>query len=343
MWFDETHPKCHIGGRTKGANQGYQLRFSRGPNGELQPDGTLQTKQTWLKVKYGKEIRLLLGCAMVKMSDGTFVGKRCKTFSYTGCWVHHIGVYNDEFIPKAIRTVKAKGSEKRWVTGTREKTGGDLYQGDCITRIKGISKAKQQKLAEVGIRKVADFNFTDKETYEKVLRINGIGKGSLQKFQQLSREAKAGCYQSQRVDHRKAANPYQSRYPETWKQEIALDIRKRQGVVCITELVEHMIEASQEVMNGTSHEHDWYFYHDALQQLADPRTKKWMQDKGYIRRWLLPIPPCNKGTTYEGVPVGNTPEVMPWDESLNQDTHECVEDHANYFKCISKDDPLYPK
>ena len=41
--------------------------------------------------------------------------------------------------------------------------------------------------------------------------------------------------------------------------------------------------------------------------------------------------------------MGNTPEVMPWDCSLNQDVHVTVDNHSCYFRAIPSDHPLYHK
>ena len=175
---------------------------------------------------------------------------------------------------------------------------------------------------------------------QSLVSIKGIGVKGLSKFQDIARAATPGAYVSKRVDHRKARRPYKSRYPDTWKDELAADLRKH-GVVCITELVMHMITTSQEVMNGTEHEEDWYFYHDALTQLTCPRTKAWMVESGHMKRWLLPIRPCNEGTIYMDRPVGNTPEVMCWDDNLNQDVHITVANHSLYFKAVPKDHPMH--
>ena len=284
---------------------------------------------------------------MVKMFDGTIVGKRCRTFSYTNCWVHHIGDYEGEFVPKVIARVKVTGVKKRWVTGVRPTTGGDLYEDDCVTRIKGISTKKKEKLMEIDISKVKHLTlisaFDDENIRSKVLCIQGIGKEGLSKLEELAASAKPGAYESVRVDHRRMPHPYKSRFPETWSEELEKDIRKWFSMVCITELIRHILKASAEVMKGTTHESDWYFYHNALQQLADPRTRQWMIDQGVMKRWLVPIDPCNEGTVYQGCPIGNTPEVMPWDESLNQDVHLCVDNHSNFFKCVTKENPLYLK
>ena len=325
-----------------GPQGGRQYRFARGPNGQLQPDGTLQTRQTWLKTKFGKEIRLLLGCAMVRNADGGIVGKRCRMFSYTNCWVVHISKFQEEHVPTQIRRVKRHGKAKRWVTGARPAKSDPaavLYQADNISRINGISKSKCEMLMAAGFDKVSDLLLPRAQT---LCSIKGIGPKSLAKWVSIARSAKPGEFVECVVDHRKCEHPYKSRFPDSWEKELALDLRKN-GVVCITELIEHMINETREIMVGTPHEHDWMFYHDALTQLTDKRTKDWMVSQGYMRRWLLPIHPCNAGTVYAGRPVGNTPEVMPWDCCLNQDVHVAVDNHSSYFKAIGKDHPLYPK
>ena len=69
-----------------------------------------------------------------------------------------------------------------------------------------------------------------------------------------------------------------------------------------------------------------------------------MQEKDLLKRWLLPVGECNAGTVYFGRPVGNTPEVMCWDCSLNHDVHSTVEFYSGLCRCLTKKDhPLYPQ
>ena len=62
------------------------------------------------------------------------------------------------------------------------------------------------------------------------------------------------------MDHRKCEypHPYKSRFPESWEKELALDLLKNGGVVYITELIEHMINETREIMVGTPHEYCQY-------------------------------------------------------------------------------------
>ena len=66
------------------------------------------------------------------------------------------------------------------------------------------------------------------------------------------------------VDHRKASNPYLSRYGEDlWESMINTSVFMNK-YMCVTELVKGIYEASEQAFIGTTHENDWYFYHNAL-------------------------------------------------------------------------------
>ena len=68
-------------------------------------------------------------------------------------------------------------------------------------------------------------------------------------------------------------------------------------------------------------------------------TMQWMREKGYLKHWVLPEQGLNAGTRFEGRPVGNSPEMMPLDCSLNNDTHEDVRKHIGLTRNLPKNDP----
>jgi hypothetical protein len=88
--------------------------------------------------------------------------------------------------------------------------------------------------------------------------------------------------------------------------------------------------------------------HDALSQLTCKETIVWLkaqngptrggQPCSYYDRWLLPELGLNADTAFEGRPVGNHPEHMPWDSSLNKDVDDCVFRHCNITSDMKKDD-----
>ena len=48
---------------------------------------------------------------------------------------------------------------------------------------------------------------------------------------------------------------------------------------------------------------------------------------------------CNGGTDYAERPVGNSPEMMPFDASLNRDVDVCVDAHVAITRDLADDDP----
>jgi hypothetical protein len=102
--------------------------------------------------------------------------------------------------------------------------------------------------------------------------------------------------------------------------------------VCITEIVEHIVVETARVYKGTKNEDDWMFYHDALSLMTAKETIRWMQEKDYLKRWILPMGGLHEWDkdlkAYLGRPVGNSPENMPLDTNLNRDVHLSVDEHV---------------
>ena len=57
------------------------------------------------------------------------------------------------------------------------------------------------------------------------------------------------------------------------------------------------------------------------------------------KRWLTPQLDLNKGTVYFGRPVGNSPEFMPLDNSLNADITRLHDYHCRLSSKLNKLDP----
>ena len=77
-------------------------------------------------------------------------------------------------------------------------------------------------------------------------------------------------------------------------------------------------------MEGSVHHDDWFFYHDSLSLLTSKECTAYMRStechgRTIYDRWLNPKNDLNFGTTYHGRCVGNSPEFMPLDNSLNND------------------------
>ena len=118
-------------------------------------------------------------------------------------------------------------------------------------------------------------------------------------------------------DHRKARNPYYSRYGERWVEKLKSS-SSMSKLCCITDLIRFMMKEAENLMKGSVHEDDIFIVHNDLVLMTAKETIQWMKKKNYYHRWLLPMNVLKDGTPYAGRPVGNSPKCMPLDNSLNR-------------------------
>jgi hypothetical protein len=100
-----------------------------------------------------------------------------------------------------------------------------------------------------------------------------------------------------------------------------------------------MVNATEALMLGTKYEGRGVFYHDALTQLTCASTVNWMKEKGYYKYWILPETGLNANTKYSSRPVGDSPELMPWDCSLIKDLDDSFRRHRAWTKKLDSNDP----
>jgi len=343
-FFDGVHKKV-VYGSTAHSAQGSrrEVRFWRSADGRRVPAGTsgatLRGPKMQMSVKYSEESRFLYGGAVLEFDDGRTEARVFAPLVYDGCWMTSISEFSGEVggvggkRGALIKAVKESGSEAAWVSGKRKPRGSGrvLYETDPVEELLGTTKCSAE-LRALGFATVGDVGVMqefDGETdkfQELANQAPGLGRPSVAKMVARAKDALLGDPPPV-VDHRLHANPYFSRDGADWEAKIDADLRKK-GSVCITEQVEHIITVCTEAFKGTVHEEDWLFYHDALVQMTDKKCQEWMETKGWLKRWLLPQHGCNDGTAYANRPVGDTPEVMPWDCHLNKDVDDFVAYHV---------------
>ena len=76
-------------------------------------------------------------------------------------------------------------------------------------------------------------------------------------------------------------------------------------------------------------EDDFFIVHDDLVLITAKETIEWMKEKNCFHHWLLPMNGLQDMTTYDGRPVGNSPDFMPLDNRLNRDIL-----HSLRFHCV---------
>ena len=81
-------------------------------------------------------------------------------------------------------------------------------------------------------------------------------------------------------------------------------------------------------MKGSVHEDNFFIVHYALVLMTTKEMFEWMKEKNYFHRWLLPMNVLQDGTPYDGRSVGNSPEIMPLDNSLNRGILQSLRFHC---------------
>ena len=117
-----------------------------------------------------------------------------------------------------------------------------------------------------------------------------------------------------------------------------------QPYICITDLVNHMITATEKVKKGTKYEGKGLFFHDALSLMTAKETVWWMKETNIYKHWILPELECNdlvgeNKNCYANRPVSNSPELMCLDMSLNKDVRESFRMHVSITQKLDKEDP----
>ena len=333
VWWDETHI-CQEAGLV--TPDGYQIRMPRDKDGNYDPNGSYADEQRKATFKYTKEARFCLGVATVKV-NGKVIGKRCKSFDYTEKKI--VSIKDMEKFRKneidRVKQLKCNSTKSPWILNTRP-SNDTLYKDDDLTMIKGVGEETSKLLKRHKIKCVGDLKQITKK------QLKDIDCPKLTDFVAVAKKCKNEKCPYAIIDYRKQANPYKAKFGEEWLMAIDESVALS-PYVCVTDLIDHVIRESQSIMNGTTYEKNWFFYHDALSLMTANQSRDWMSkqkhgNKTYLERWLLPFNGMNKGTQYEFMPVGNSPEFNPLDNSPNRDLQVSHDYHCAVTAHLEDDD-----
>ena len=343
-YWDEMHRKCQIGSRGSREGQNVYVCFPKDEDGKLDVqkgkhdcDDKQRTKRI-VNVKYEKEVRLCLGVIKLKDEENNeSVGTRLPAYSYTSKTVITFND-RDKYRKIQINLVRASGGIDKWVDDQRA-AGGTVYQNDPIVKLKGIGDTHNGRLTALGITLVGQLRDLDDLQMDTLIGRNPrLKKEKLQEFR-LSAQACRMEDVPESKDHRKEANPYLSKYgDDDWEAEC--DKNALVGKVCVGEMIDHIFNETKKCLVDS--EAPWWVYHDALSLMTAKRSVKYMQDMGYYQHWILPekdifddLPECK---AWREKPVGNRPEVMPLDQSLNKDVHDGVDQQVIISQAFPEND-----
>jgi hypothetical protein len=266
------------------------------------------------------------------------------TFVYSQCWLNSICDFMGEIggtgglRAKMIAHVKEKGAATRWVTGGPLK--GAVYTEDPVEELPRVTVAIGAQLRELGLCTVADvaaeeeFLLTTDNFKEIAASVDRMQRAGVAAIVAKAREAIPGT-RPVAVNHLKHDNPYLSRYGDAgadrnhvaWEQVIDADLRK-QGQMCVTHQVRHLVRVCKDGFVGTRWENDWYFFHDALPVMVCKQCQDWMESEGWLKHWILPQHGCNAGTRWAHSPLGDTPEIQGWDCHGNKRVDDSMKRHV---------------
>ncbi|CAB9506549.1 hypothetical protein SEMRO_270_G104380.1 [Seminavis robusta] len=244
IYFDESHKKVRVG--TIGSNgKPVQIRFKRLANGKIAKPGeggSYREAGTELGMKYTEEARFCLGVGK-KMVDGDEVGFRLPLFEYTEQTLVTDKDWQDAFEREMLRPRSLTGEKKGpWYSTGREK--GVSYKTDPVTVMKHIGTAAEKWLkANHGIVTVQDF-------YQKVECNPALRAVLKDKYKRafpgdkltecLAMFADARDGPPQPRDHTKADNPYESKFGDSWRDEVEKSTSMKK-IVNIQLMVEYMM------------------------------------------------------------------------------------------------------
>jgi ribosomal protein S13 len=245
----------------------------------------------------------------------------------------------DKMRRNEINRVKGLVGDRRvrqgWA-GVKKRPAGVLFEEDELCCIPGIGKKVKKKIEDkFSINSVMEMASLSDSEMLSLSKICSININTVNKWRDVCQDMKPGkCIYPYSFDYVEGqANPYEHRYGSEWIAEIHKVAHSGlTKVTCVTDLIEHIDRETKEAYKDTQYKHTYRWSHDALTQMCDAACKKWMIEKGYWNRWVKPELGLNSvikivgengkpvvSRNYKERPVGDSPELMPHDNSLNWD------------------------
>jgi len=266
-------------------NKMYQYSFKRDEDGKLSDTGTYRSDLlTKTSFKYPEQARFSFGVARVKkIGATTTVGLRCDLIDYTMRNIVTEEVYQ-KHIKDECNRVRSLTSETSTIWTKDPRPKNIVWEEDDIAKMPGAGGKKGKLLVSAGITKVNQLKSqTDEQLLTFANNTAGISFGFLTKLRDT--HTLEGTCPHQHKDYRKEPNPYLAKYGEDeWRNEIEKTVFMKK-YMSIRELIKKMYDNSKKVFEGTTHQEDWYFYHDA--QSNDRQFNCGVDESGGVLRKMV--------------------------------------------------------
>ena len=179
--------------------------------------------------------------ARLEGQDGKIIGKRCPVFDYTEKKIVTISAYKQEMSHKLERIRKLPSSSSPWVKKIKIEK---IWLCESVGKLKGIGKQGEVKMHEINVYTISDFPRYVQSYGLPKLSIRGLGQ-----IYERALVALPGGKEPFVKDHRKARNPYYSRYGDRWVEKLKSS-SSMSKFLCITDMIRFMMKESENLMKG---------------------------------------------------------------------------------------------
>lgn len=137
---------------------------------------------------------------------------------------------------------------------------------------------------------------------------------------------------------------FQMRYPDTWQEELRKECAKThqglEALVCVTDLINHVIAEGDKLFAQTLFASNWVIFHDALSQWWEAGAQAHLAARGFPKsRQICAQSDTNAETRYENGLVGDSPECDPLDSNLFSDFEYGMKQHVAITAELAHDSP----
>ena len=188
-----------------------------------------------------------------------------------------------------------------------------IWLCESVGKLKGIGKQGEEKMNEMNIHTIDDLKGYIQSYGSPKLSIRGFGRIYENGTEALPRKPTPSV-----KDHKKSKKSYFSGYGERWVEKLK-SLSSMSKFCCITDLIRFLMKEAEKLMKVSVHEENFFIVHNALVLTTAKETITWMKENNYFRRWFLLMNGLQYETPYAGHPVGNSPEFIPLDNSLNRE------------------------
>ena len=156
-----------------------------------------------------------------------------------------------------------------------------MWLCESVGKLKGVGQQAKAKINELRIHTIAYLQLRIHHHGTPKVHIRGFVRVC-----DITIQAPSGKPHPYFKDHRKAKNPYLSRYGERWVDKLNSSTSMSK-FCCITNLICFMMNEAEKLMKGSVHEDNFFIFHDDSVIITAKETIKWMKQNDYLPRWLL--------------------------------------------------------